>query len=55
MYKFTNGLVVFTKEDRDNLLKIGYKLVEEKGNENSNNNGVVKGKSKKSGKSNWRI
>lgn len=52
MYKFTNGLVVFTKEDRDNLLKLGYKLVEEKDNENKNNDGVVKRKSKKNGKSN---
>lgn len=40
MYKFTNGVIVFTKEDRDNFLKAGYTLVEEK-NENKDNSGTV--------------
>lgn len=30
MYKFTNGLVVFDKETKEQYLKAGYKLVEEK-------------------------
>ena len=29
MYKFTNGIVVFTEEDKENFLKAGLKLVEE--------------------------
>ena len=52
MYKFTNGFIVYTAEDRDNLLKNGYKLVEEKVNENKDNSGVVTKKSKRSGKTN---
>lgn len=35
MYKFTNGVVVFTEEDKENYLKAGYVLVEEK-KENDN-------------------
>ena len=30
MYKFTNGLVVFTEEDKENYIKAGLVLVEEK-------------------------
>ena len=30
MYKFTNGLVVFDKETRDQFIKAGYKLIETK-------------------------
>ena len=30
MYKFTNGLVVFDKETRDQFIKAGYTLVETK-------------------------
>ena len=30
MYKFTNGLVFYTKEDADKAISVGYRLVEEK-------------------------
>lgn len=30
MYKFTNGVVVFTEEDKNNYVKAGYVLVEDK-------------------------
>lgn len=30
MYKFTNGLVVFDEKTKDEYIKAGYKLVEEK-------------------------
>lgn len=30
MYKFTNGIVVFDEKTRDEYLKAGYKLVEDK-------------------------
>lgn len=30
MYKFTNGIVVFDEKTRDNYLKAGYKLVNNK-------------------------
>ena len=29
MYKFTNGLVFYTKEDADKAISAGYKLLEE--------------------------
>jgi hypothetical protein len=29
MYKFSNGVVVFTEEDKENYIKAGYILVEE--------------------------
>lgn len=29
MYKFTNGIVVFDKETRDNYIKAGMKLIKE--------------------------
>lgn len=29
MYKFTNGIVVFDEETRDNYIKAGMKLIEE--------------------------
>jgi hypothetical protein len=32
MYKFTNGVVVFTEEDKENFLKAGYILEKEKEN-----------------------
>ena len=41
MYKFTNGVVVFTEEDKEAFVKAGYVLVEEK-NEDNDNNGIVK-------------
>ena len=34
MYKFTNGIVVFDKETRDNYIKTGMKLIEEEKKEN---------------------
>lgn len=34
MYKFTNGIVVFDKETRDNYIKAGMKLIEEEKKEN---------------------
>ena len=37
MYKFTNGVVVFTIEDRDRFIKAGYTLVEEENHEEKNN------------------
>ena len=36
MYKFTNGVVVFTIEDRDRFIKAGYTLEEEESHEKSN-------------------
>lgn len=36
MYKFTNGVVVFTEEDKDAFVKAGYVLVEEKNEDKSN-------------------
>lgn len=30
MYKFTNGMVAYDKELKENLLKAGYKLISEK-------------------------
>ena len=44
MWKFSNGVVVFTEEDKENFLKAGYALVEEKKeekNENNGNDGVI--------------
>lgn len=32
MYKFTNGVVVFTEEDKENFLKAGYILEKEENN-----------------------
>lgn len=47
MYKFTNGVVVFTEEDKENFLKAGYILekktekVEEENHENNNIDGII--------------
>lgn len=41
MYKFTNGIVVFDKETRDNYIKAGMKLIEE---EEKKENGKVQDK-----------
>jgi len=38
MYKFTNGVVVFTEEDKENYIKAGYILVEEKKDKTSEKN-----------------
>ena len=37
MYKFNNGVVVFTEEDKENFLKAGYTLVEEKDEKKDSN------------------
>ena len=56
MYKFTNGLVCFTEEDKENYIKAGLVLVEEKEKavEENNRDGAVareyKGSSKKVGR-----
>lgn len=41
MYKFSNGVVVFTEEDKEAFLKAGYVLVEEIKNEDNGNNRIV--------------
>lgn len=57
MYKFTNGLVVFDKETRNQFIKAGYKLIETKqevkeeiADENEVDNGTIEGESRKSKK-----
>lgn len=56
MYKFMNGIVVFDEKTRDDYIKAGYKLADEKTkeakvkNENSSNDGVIKRKPKTSKK-----
>lgn len=57
MYKFTNGIVVFDEKTRDDFIKAGYRLVEEKKieevkleDENTSNNGTIKEKSRGSKK-----
>lgn len=56
MYKFTNGVVVFTEEDKNNFLKAGYILVKEDAkNENNNNNGTFTRKSEQSEKTTSRF
>jgi hypothetical protein len=43
MYKFTNGVVVFTEEDKNNYVKAGYVLVEDdkKDDKDDNTNGII--------------
>ena len=55
MYKFSNGVVVFTEEDKENFLKAGYVLVEEVKNEEDNSDEPITDKSKSSKKSNSRF
>ena len=56
MYKFVNGIVVFDEKTRDDYIKAGYKLADEKTketkvkNENSSNDGIIKRKPKTSKK-----
>lgn len=38
MYKFTNGVVVFTEEDKKRFIEAGYVLVEEKDKTNEKDN-----------------
>ena len=49
MYKFTNGVVVFTEEDKDNMVRAGYVLVQEEKKEEENvkendSNGIIEEK-----------
>lgn len=39
MWKFSNGVVVFTKEDKERFVEAGYVLVEEKEEEKVEDNG----------------
>ena len=55
MYKFSNGVVVFTEEDKENFLKAGYVLVEDIKNENKDNGGVIGEEPRKSKKVNTRV
>ncbi len=57
MYKFTNGIVVFDEKTRDDLIKAGYKLVEEEKikevkleDENPSNDGIIEEKPRRSKK-----
>ena len=50
MYKFTNGIVVFTEEDKENFIKAGLKLVEEEKNEDNNNGRIIAEESKQRNK-----
>lgn len=57
MYKFTNGIVVFDEKTRDDFIKAGYRLVEEKKieevkleDENTSNDGTIEEKSRGSKK-----
>lgn len=56
MYKFVNGIVVFDEKTRDDYIKAGYKLADEKAkeakvkNENSSNDGTIEEKPRRSKK-----
>jgi hypothetical protein len=54
MYKFSNGVVVFTEEDKEAFIKAGYVLVKEE-NENKDNSGTIKEQSKASNKITSRV
>jgi len=43
MYKFTNGVVVFTEEDKERFVKAGYILEKEKveNDKDDNTNGTI--------------
>lgn len=59
MYKFSNGVVVFTEEDKENFLRAGYTLVEdttkEEKYENKDNDGVIETKLEQSKKTTSRF
>ena len=62
MYKFTNGLVVFDKETRDQFIKAGYTLIETKQevkeeivDENETNDRVIENKPRTSKKVSKRV
>lgn len=56
MYKFVNGIVVFDEKTRDDYIKAGYKLADEKTkeakvkNENISNDGTIEEKPRRSKK-----
>lgn len=59
MYKFTNGVVVFDEQTRDDFIKAGYRLVKEEKteepkeanlDENNSNDGTIEEKSRGSKK-----
>ena len=54
MYKFSNGVVVFTEEDKEAFLKAGYVLVEDK-NEENDSDGTITEEHKSSKKTNSRF
>ena len=55
MYKFSNGVVVFTEEDKDAFIKAGYVLVEEIKNENNDDDRVIKEEPRRGKKFNSKI
>ena len=57
MYKFTNGLVCFTEEDKENYIKAGLVLLEEKEKvvEKDNRNESFTGEHKASSQNGGRI
>ena len=57
MYKFTNGIVVFTEEDKENFLKAGLILEKEEKNEDNSENKdrVIETKPRESRKINQRV
>ena len=56
MYKFTNGVVVFTEEDKNNFLKAGYILEEKKENvKEKDSNGTINEKFERSEKATSRF
>ncbi|MBO7614791.1 MAG: hypothetical protein J6T15_03750 [Bacilli bacterium] len=58
MYKFANGLVCFTEEDKENFIRAGLKLVEDKKEEKDvkdDNNGVIKQRVEESNKATRRV
>ena len=51
MYKFTNGVVVFTEEDKERFVKAGYILEEDKNDaKKENSTGTINEESKRSEK-----
>ena len=55
MYKFSNGVVVFTEEDKEAFVKAGYVLVEEIKNEENDSDGTITEEHKPSKKTNSRF
>ena len=55
MYKFSNGVVVFTEEDKEAYVKAGYVLVEEIKNEDNGDDRVIETEPRRGKKFNTRI